>query len=81
MAVREQILQEVVSVRPGLAIGISNAGHLYTHLFTILYATAGAASAEGVRSDTGSLYLMFAGAAVLAAMGASLLPKPRVQPA
>ena len=27
-------------MRPGLAIGISNAGHLYTHLFTILYATA-----------------------------------------
>ena len=40
MSVAEQSIPGAVTAHPGLAIGISNAGHLYTHLFTILYATA-----------------------------------------
>ena len=40
MSVTEEVIEIAPDGHPGLAIGISNAGHLYTHLFTILYATA-----------------------------------------
>ena len=40
MSVDHTAVQIEKTGHPGLAIGISNAGHLYTHLFTILYATA-----------------------------------------
>ena len=40
VSVSEPPTEDGSVARPGIAIAISNAGHFYTHLFTILYATA-----------------------------------------
>ena len=40
MSIAQESVQSTSVASAGLAIVISNAGHLYTHLFTILYATA-----------------------------------------